>query len=381
LACVEKDEFMRSIHVVVFTALRLGALSALLVACSLDKHPMRSAELGLGKRRPAATPVVAGDSGTDSPTKPNAKPDSAVPETPAGGADICDQDASPGGATCDEACCGQRDGCCPSGCKPARDEDCAVRCGNGRTEAGEECDGDERCARDCRRLFDAALVHRYSFVGSGTRALDSVGDADGAIVDADLQDEGRLELRGRRSGAHVRLPAGLLSGLRSASIEAWVTVRDEGVWQRIFDFGNHAAGDDGEQQGTSFWYLTPRSDRGRILTQLNFTADPWDPDNDYSVEGPMALSLDETHQVVTTFDAATRVLRLYVDGRELGSTDVKRGSLSQIDDRNVLIGASQYELDPALSATLDEFRVYDAALSPAAVARSFQLGPDPEARP
>ena len=51
--------------------------------------------------------------------------------------------------------------------------------------------------------------------------------------------------------------------------------------------------------------------------------------------------------------------------------------LSQLDDVNCWIGRSQFSADTGLSASIDEFRIYDVALTTEQVALSFASGPEP----
>lgn len=363
-----------STAIAVFTFTFVCGLSA----CDFDSRPTATMTRGDAVQRCDAAMCPAERGGAGRRAGGSGEGAARAPGDRDASAPAAEQDAAaPGG--CERARCGVADGCCPDACGAERDRDCKVRCGDGRVEGAERCDGDAQCGGDCLPLLDAALVHRYAFAGDGERAVDAVGHADGEIVGAELRGTGRLSLRGgdRSDPPHVQLPRGLLSALTSATIEVWLQWRGGGEWQRVFDFGNHGRDEQGEQQGTRFWYVTPRDDEGRILTQMNFTDAPWDPENDFSVAGSEPLSSGELHQVVTSFDDGTRTLRLYVDGRELGATPGVRGRLSQIDDRQLFIGRSQYENDPGLSATVEELRVYDRALSAEAIARSFELGPDP----
>ncbi len=52
-------------------------------------------------------------------------------------------------------------------------------------------------------------------------------------------------------------------------------------------------------------------------------------------------------------------------------------SLSQLTDVNNWLGRSQYLGDPDLRGTLYEFRIYNTALSQAAIQASFMAGTDP----
>jgi hypothetical protein len=74
---------------------------------------------------------------------------------------------------------------------------------------------------------------------------------------------------------------------------------------------------------------------------------------------------------------------LYVNGM-LGQTGSIPASvngvsnrLSSIDDRNNWIGRANLPDRPEFGGTIEEFRIYNAALSASDITASFQAGPDP----
>jgi hypothetical protein len=269
------------------------------------------------------------------------------------------------------------DGCCPPGASTLNDTDCTPVCGNDVTEDGEECDFRELCSDTCTRLIHASLVHRYDFSGDGTLVDDSVGRADGAIVNAALTGDGELVLAGGSSEQYVDLPNGLISGLTSASIETWLRWSGGSNWQRIFDFGNNSNGE--ARQGgaaTSFWFLTANDPANAVGLYVNFSTNAGDTQNDRKAVGSGGISDGAWHQVVAVFDGETASMHLYLDGRLQASRTGLSGGLADIDDRNAWIGRSNWN-DDELAARLTEFRIYQQALDADDVQRSYQLGPDP----
>ncbi len=122
----------------------------------------------------------------------------------------------------------------------------------------------------------AHLVHRYSFDGSGTRVVDSAGNADGEVLGgAALDGDGKVTLSGGTSDEYIQLPSGLISSLEATTLEAWVhwDGPDAGPWQRIFDFGNSSAGA-GLQASTATTHFSLGLDEN--FTRLLFDADPQD---------------------------------------------------------------------------------------------------------
>ncbi len=68
-------------------------------------------------------------------------------------------------------------------------------------------------------------------------------------------------------------------------------------------------------------------------------------------------------------------LKLYLNGAQVGSV-AYNGSLSGITNINNWIGRSNWN-DPPFNGSIDEFRIYNVALSAAQVSASKSFGPDP----
>jgi hypothetical protein len=256
-------------------------------------------------------------------------------------------------------------------------------CGDGSVDDGEECDGQEGCTEGCRWGVepdppDASppdpppLVHRYSFDGEGVAVLDSVGHAHGRVVNGQLDGEGQLSLQ-RIRGAYVELPSGLLSGHTSATLECWLTWQGllASRYERIFDFGNRRgdSGADGTIETT--FYLSPSY--GTDLHTRIYFRDSAGDETRVTSEG--RLPAGRGMHVAVVLDSERETISLYLDGRPAAS-ETWRSRLSDLRDENAWLGRSQYADDPYLSGVFDEFRIYRAALSPEAIERSFELGPD-----
>ena len=80
----------------------------------------------------------------------------------------------------------------------------------------------------------SALLHRYSFDGTGTAVTDSVGAAHGTVVNAQLSGSGTVVLGGGTTDQYVDLPNGIVSSLTNATFEAWITWDGGNGWQRVF---------------------------------------------------------------------------------------------------------------------------------------------------
>jgi hypothetical protein len=215
-----------------------------------------------------------------------------------------------------------------------------------------------------------ALQHRYSFNGSGTVATDSIGTAHGAIINTALNGTGVLALAGMTSGQYVDLPNGILAGLGDATFEVWLTWSGGDMWQRIFDFGS--SGSEGTPaMGTSYLFLTPRG--ANPTARATFSANG--REGEVPVDASSALPTMTLSHVAVVVNDSLDTLALYIDGASVSSVPFT-GHLSQVSDINNWLGRSQFSADPALGATLTEFRIYRTALSAKQIELSHSSGPD-----
>lgn len=306
--------------------------------------------------------------------------------------DACTTDAS-SGSGCNVVCShtpisapAGGDSCCPSGANANNDSDCAPNCGNAVLEAGEACDGGGRCNASCQLVLPSSLVHRYSFEGTGTTAIDSVGNANGTIVNTSLTGKGRVSLSGSNN-QYVDLPNGIISALTDISIETWYSWQGGANSHHVFDFGMNSAGEGNSSgTGTYYFYLNPTDGMGQMVVGMNFTA----AGNDYAIaDYQLRVTPPSTggrHHIVITYHdpgaGSAKTLELYLDGAQAGSISVAasvsstNNRLSSLDDRNEWIGRSNYSTS-TFAGSIEEFRIYNVALSAAAVSANTGVGPDP----
>jgi hypothetical protein len=253
--------------------------------------------------------------------------------------------------------------------------------GAGGASGGTAGSGGAGACAECANL-KKALVHRYDFEGTGVAVMDRVGTAHGSIQAggtlASLNGKGVVNLAGGTAGAYVDLPNGLISSLSNATIETWVTWGGGDAWQRIFDFGDStdAEPEDHPANGKSYLFLTPQTDTNsggmmRAVYSLDGGAVEAETRAEASQAMPLTLS-----QVVVVVDTASSQLLIYLNGAP-ASAQTFNGSLASINDVNCWLGRSQYNADAELSGTLHDFRIYDAALTPAQIQASFAAGADP----
>ncbi|MEO8180397.1 MAG: LamG domain-containing protein [Deltaproteobacteria bacterium] len=236
---------------------------------------------------------------------------------------------------------------------------------------------------NCDALI-AALVHRYSFEGTGTGVVDSVGAANGSVVNGQLSGTGTVELSGSLLlENYVNLPNGIISGLGSATLEAWLSWNGGDPWQRIFDFGSSDGGEDERGVGANYLFLTPSTDDPIPTVRVAaFQATNPDTNGEVRVNSTAALPTGVEQQVAVVVNGQANTLALFINGSAAGSAALP-SQLSAIDDVNNWLGRSQYNgiPDPGLAGSISEFRIYGAALSAEQVALSFGLGPDAPVSP
>jgi len=228
----------------------------------------------------------------------------------------------------------------------------------------------------------AKLEHRYSFgetVGS-TVVKDSVGGADGAVMGngAVFDGKGQLTLPGGGSSAddisviagYVDLPNGIISVLTNLSIETWVTWQTATVWQRIFDFGTSAGGEDISNGNGNYLFLSPQGSAA-----LRFSVrDPETNAEPAPLTASNPLSLNEEVFLAISYDWADNVARLYSNAVLVASGSAPV-NVSTISDVNNWLGRSQWG-DPMFAGKFDEFRIYSGVLLPDQIATHYAAGPD-----
>ena len=163
-----------------------------------------------------------------------------------------------------------------------------------------------------------------------------------------------LQLGGGSPAQYVEIPQGIVAGLTSFTIAAWVNPAATPTWSRLFDIGT------GE---TVNMFLTV-SAGGQGTPRFAITDSG--NGNEQRLNAPSPLPLDQwTHLAVTLSGTAGT---LYVNGAPVaanGAMTLTPASLGSTTQN--YIGKSQYPADPYLNATVDEFQVYDRALTAAEV--------------
>jgi hypothetical protein len=223
----------------------------------------------------------------------------------------------------------------------------------------------------------AALVHRYSFNGTGTSAMDTVGTSHGTVMNGMLSGNGDVVLGTGTPAVYVDLPNGIISSLTNATVEAWVNWSGGNGWQRLFDFGNSDAGvENVTGSASTTFYLTPQAGGPTAMLAAYKRSD-----QTYAMETRAVSQLNTglatatVSHVAVVVDQAHMLMTLYRNGMPDGSV-LFTDSLGMLQDINNWIGRSQYTSDPPFAGTLTEFRIYNAALAPDVIQASYTAGPN-----
>jgi len=157
----------------------------------------------------------------------------------------------------------------------------------------------------------------------------------------------------RFSGGSASLPTGIVSGLADFTIATWVKPDSVATWQRIFDFGSST---------TSYMFLTtrPTSAGGlRFAIRTDSVAE-----QQVNTSAPLAVGVWQHVAVTLRGSTATVYLNGTAVGTNTGVT-LRPSSLGQSTSN--FIGKSQFSADPALTASIDDFRIHSRGLTAAEV--------------
>ena len=155
---------------------------------------------------------------------------------------------------------------------------------------------------------------------------------------------------------YATLPAGLLASACEATIATWVYVNSSVGWQRIFDFG---------KDSNVYMFLTPLNTttdviRFAISVSSNGSA------HEQIIDGQAELPTGVWKHVAVVLGPSGGIL--YVNGAQAGANAAMTFRPADLGNTpNNWIGRSQYNWDPTFDGNIDEFRVYDRALSPAEI--------------
>lgn len=194
--------------------------------------------------------------------------------------------------------------------------------------------------------------------------------------------------------AYLELPNGLISSFTDLTVEGWITPHSSQFWQRVWDFGNctttHGDGavtgeiiDDAftpagfEANDNLFLSMNAGGDLGehRLAGKLNAGGETG-LNTDLSAS---TTANQEYHFVMTVEDGAGSAggcrVRWFRDAMLQASIDLPF-RLRDLEDVNNWIGRSNWSGDQNSHMSINELRLYDAAITQQEIKTSFSNGSD-----
>lgn len=217
----------------------------------------------------------------------------------------------------------------------------------------------------------ATLIHRYSF-NDGV-AKDTVGKVDAKLKGAGATvAEGKLSLKNEAAAtgdqiSYLEFDGSVLPKSDSVSLVIWFTAKSTGAFARLINFGASEG-----TEGTHFIYLSPNTADGSARAAITGSDVTAKTAVDFS-----ALDDGSPHMVALVIDGTAKKLHVFRDAAEPApAAPLGENTLDKVKPIENWLGKSSFAADPGLSATIDEFRVYDHALTPQEAAALYQAGAD-----
>jgi DUF1680 family protein len=199
-------------------------------------------------------------------------------------------------------------------------------------------------------------IHWYKFDGNAADSGSSIlnGALNGSPAFVAGQNGQAVDINGGTQ--FVSLPAGIVNGLSNFTIATWVKLDTSAAWRRIFDFGTGT---------TANMFLVPTTG-----STIRFAITTSGSGGEQRINGTAALPIGVWKHVAVTKNGNTGTL--YVDGVQVGQNTAMTLAPSSLGSTNLnYIGKSQYA-DPNLDGQIDQFRIYNRALSASEVLALFQ---------
>ncbi|MDF2268524.1 family 43 glycosylhydrolase [Streptomyces coacervatus] len=156
---------------------------------------------------------------------------------------------------------------------------------------------------------------------------------------------------------YVKIPNGVLKNADSVTVSTYAKWKGGDNFQWLFGLG---------PDSNKYLFATPSNGGSSLYSAI--TKASWSAES--KLTGGSRLTPGEWHHVTVTLDGSTGTMVLYADGVEVArtTTTIKPSELYDANkDYTGYIGRSLYSADPYFGGEVDDFRIYDRALSAAEV--------------
>jgi hypothetical protein len=214
-------------------------------------------------------------------------------------------------------------------------------------------------------------VHSYTFEDGTTN--DSVGDADGVLVGGAQVINGAMVTTAQDQ--YMDMPGDIIAinTYPAITLEAWYHPQAGAntSWSMLASFGSRTP--DALWRGVDYIFMTSAraDDKSRAaISCLNYN-DPYNTET--AVDGPEYDDDALHHMVMTLTDTE---LAFYIDGVLLGTAALGGNNvIANISTDLALLSKAVYNDDPEWIGAIEEFNIYNVALSEAEVAANYAAGP------
>jgi hypothetical protein len=190
-----------------------------------------------------------------------------------------------------------------------------------------------------------SMVEYLQFEENSFDETDNINDGvtSGDITYSTTQvKKGTASIRLNGSNAYVKLPASV-ADRKVMTIATWAYINSQTSWMRVFDFGNNT---------NQYMFFTPNNGKeARFVMKNN--------------GNEQILSADKLstgwHHISVAISGDN--VALYIDGEMKASSSTITIRPSDIRPRLNYIGRSQFSADPLFYGYIDDFRIYNYALS------------------
>jgi hypothetical protein len=226
------------------------------------------------------------------------------------------------------------------------------------------------------------MVVWYKFdESSGAAANDSSGNArNGAVLTmgggtaafsaTHMVGTDALSLGGTSAtvGGYVNLPASpnAMGATTAVTIACWVNISTDRAWARPWDFNN--------SMNTGYMFLTTYQSM-TTPNSVRFAITKTDNTAEQQISSTARLSTGAWHHIVVVLAAgATYTGTLYIDGASAATNTAMTLHPSDIGNTtNNWIGRSAFAADPYFAGLVDDFRVYNRALTAAEITALYAV--------